>query len=76
MLNLILKSSFVFEILEDIDVQVFYFVESANSMWLNFAILYKASGGYRIYNLATQVRENEEFIIILMEANSNELEEF
>lgn len=67
-------SSFVFGILEDMDVQDFYFMESANSMWSNFVILYKTNEGYRICDLAAQVRKNEEFIGMIMNADVAELE--
>lgn len=60
-------SSWVFELLYSMGLDGdYYFMESFNSNWPNFVILYKTPTGYKICDLAAQVRLNEMIISALI----------
>ena len=60
-------SSWVFELLYSMGLDSdYYFMESSDSDWPNFVILYKTPTGYKICDLAAQVRLNEAIISVLI----------
>lgn len=61
-------SSWVFDLLRSMGLNTdYYFMESANSKWANFVILYKTPQGFKICDLAAQASENEEIISELVD---------
>ena len=61
-------SSWVFELLLSMGLDNdYYFMESTNSHWPNFVILYKTPEGFKICDLAAQARENEKIISELVD---------
>lgn len=66
-------ASWVFELLFSMGVDDYYFMESNNSYWSNFVILYRIEDEYRICDLAAEVRKNESLINDLMDASPEEL---
>lgn len=65
-------SSWVFELLYSMGLESdYYFMESFNSNWPNFVILYKTPMGYRICDLAAQVRLNEMIVSELIDVSIN-----
>lgn len=61
-------SSWVFELLLSMGLDSdYYFMESSNSHWANFVILYKTPDGFKICDLAAQTVENEKIISELVD---------
>ena len=62
-------SSWVFNLLYSMDLKEddYYFMESFNSKWPNFVILYNSPDGFRICDLAAQARESEKIISKLVD---------
>lgn len=53
-------SSWVFDLLRSQGLEEdYYFMESANAHWSNFVILYKSPNGYKICDLAAQVKKTK-----------------
>lgn len=66
-------ASWVFELLFSIGADDYYFMESENSYWSNFVILYRIDDEYRICDLAAEVRKNESLINGLIDVSPEEL---
>ena len=65
-------SCWVFDLLYSIGLDDdYYFMESANSKWYNFVILYKTPQGFKICDLAAQALENEKVISELVDISIN-----
>lgn len=62
-------SSWVFGLLYSMDLKDddYYFMESFNSEWQNFVILYNSPDGFRICDLTAQAIESEEIISKLVD---------
>lgn len=66
-------SAWVFDLLGTMDVNNYYFMESHDGHWSNFVILYETEDGYKICDLADEVRKNEFLINRLFDADSTEV---
>lgn len=66
-------SSWVFDLLYSMDADNYYLMESRNSYWSNFVILFEVNGEYRICDFAAEVRKNEELIDDLFDAEEDEV---
>lgn len=66
-------SAWVFDLLGTMDANNYYFMESHDGHWSNFVILYETEEGYRICDLAEEVRKNEFLITSLFDANPSEV---
>lgn len=68
-------AAWVMELLYSMDIDEFYFMESENGYWSNFVVLFNTHEGYKICDLAAEVRKNEELISSLVDAEKEELQD-
>lgn len=66
-------SAWVFDLMETMDVNNYYFMESHSGKWSNFVILFETEDGYKICDLAEEVRKNEFIINNLFDADPTEV---